>query len=67
MYKIISNIFNDKLLINGLFLKKKKNPHDNIVFPKLTCMHAKMSLQCNEYGSIWQNKATHNYSLLIIY
>lgn len=48
--------------------KKKKNPHDNIVFPKLTCMHAKMSsLQCNEYGSIWQNKATHNYSLLIIY
>lgn len=30
-------------------------------------MHAKMSLQCNEYGSIWQNKATHNHSLLIIY
>lgn len=62
MYKIFSNIFNDKLLINGLFLKKKKNPknpHDNIVFPKLTCMHAKMSLQYNEYGSIWQNKAIH--------
>lgn len=61
MYKIFSNIFSYKLLINGLFIKKKnpKNPHDNIVFPKLTCMHANMSLQCNEYGSIWQNKAIH--------
>lgn len=32
-YKIFSNFFNDKLVINGLFLKKK-----NIVLSKLTCM-----------------------------
>lgn len=41
------------------FKKKKKppkNPHDNIVFPKLTCMHANMSLQCNAMNMVVYGK-----------
>lgn len=55
-YKNCSNFFNDKLVINGLFLKKKK--HDCII---QIDMHAKISIKCNEYShySIWRNKTSH--------
>lgn len=61
-YKIFSNFFNDKLVINGLFLKKK---HDCII---QIDMHAKIWIKCNEYShySIWRNKTTGSCLLISI-